>query len=109
MSELAELRYSNGNVTARNLFIQNHRFVTLMPNYKAKADFLRQKRVPRFAIQGPLNLAITHFLIYIRLVQIFFSKCLDTPGQNMLSIYVFGSWDASTHWTGSYLYTQFKV
>jgi hypothetical protein len=55
---------------------------------------------------GPLNLAIAHFLIYIRPVQIFFSKCLDTPGQSMLSTYVFESWDALTHLTGSYLWTQ---
>jgi hypothetical protein len=70
MSELAELRYSNGNVATRNLFIQNRRFVMLNSNHKAKTEFLRQKGIPRFVIRGSLNLAIAHFLTYVRPVTI---------------------------------------
>lgn len=52
LSQMSGLRVSNGNVAVRNLFIQSRRFVMLIPNHKAKTEFLRQKGIPRFVIRG---------------------------------------------------------
>ena len=107
-SELAGLTFANpGHGVPRKLTFGNGRFVSMIPSAKAKMEALRNKGIPRF-LAGPVSKLLLHYLVYVRLFQVYLSQLFDLPGKEALRTYFFASPFCANPLSPNMLRVEFK-